>query len=231
MKLSIHYYILSLSSTTSRLYEGFRDELIDIQNTEFPFHATSHSEPQTDRELRDFFFETDKHFSHYYEQDPLRLMVVGQSSYLNIYNSLTQHKGVIMGAVEGDFTNTTPQDLGKIVWPIVKLAMAGSMEDALKAIEDAEELKTIISGIDAVWNSSEDHPGSTLYVEDDYRLEGGAKRLNNSHMFSKHRNLWDIFNDAVDIIIENVLDTGGAVIFLENGSMVKQQRIALILRS
>ncbi len=236
MTLSIHYYILSLSGTTNRLYEGFRDELIDIQNTEFPFYAPGHNtpnagKPQTESELRDFFFATDIHFAHYYEQDPLRLMVVGQSDYLNIFNSLTQHKDVIMGAVEGDFSNTSPHDLGKIVWPIVKLAMAGAMDNALKAIEDAEVLKTIITGIDAVWNSAENSPGATLYVEDDYHLKRGVSRLNNSQIFSKPGNLWDIFNDAVDIIIENILITGGSVVFLDGGSMTKQQRIALILRS
>lgn len=233
MTLSIHYYILSLSSTTSRLYEGFRDELIDIQNTEFPLPAPGHdassaAKPLTEAELRDFFCLSDKHFAHYYEQDPLRLMVVGQSDYLNIFNSLTRHKDVIMGGVAGDFSNTSPHDLGKIVWPIVKLAMAGAMDNALKAIEDAEELKTIVSGIDAVWNSAENSPGATLYVEDDYHLKRGVSRLNNSQFLSKPGNLWDVFNDVVDIIIENVLLAGGAVVFLDSGSMTKQQRIALI---
>jgi hypothetical protein len=236
MTLSIHYYILSLSSTSSRLYEGFRDDLIDIQNTEFPLFSPghNHSNPTvapTEPELRDFFFETDKHFTHYYLQDPLRLMVVGQSSYLKIFTSLTKHKNVIMGAVEGDFTNTSPHDLGRIVWPIVKIAMAGGLENALRAIEDAEELKTIVSGIDAVWNSAESSPGATLYVEEDYHLDRRAFSLNYSQMFSKRGNLWDIFSDAVDIIIENILVTGGSVIFLNSGSMAKQQRIALILRS
>jgi hypothetical protein len=236
MTPSIHYYILSLSSTTSRLYEGFRDELIDIQNTEFPFHAPERNPPdttkqQTEPELRDFLFDTDIHFSHYYEQDPLRLMVVGQKSYLNIYNSLTRHKNVIMGSVEGDYSNTSPSDLGRIVWPIVKLAMAGTMDTALKAIEEAEELQTLVSGIDAVWKSAENNPGATLYVEDDYHLKRGSSSQNNSKIFSRPDRLWNIFNDAVDIIIENVLITGGAVIFLDGGSMTKQQRIALILRS
>ena len=40
MQLSIHYYVLLLSEQMSRLYEGFRDKLIDIQNTHFPFETT-----------------------------------------------------------------------------------------------------------------------------------------------------------------------------------------------
>ena len=39
MQLSIHYYVLSLSEQKSRLYEGFRDKLIYIQNTNFPFES------------------------------------------------------------------------------------------------------------------------------------------------------------------------------------------------
>lgn len=235
MNLSIHYYILSLSAKTSRLYEGFRDELIDIQNTGFPFHMASNGPtatgiPSEDLQLRDFFYKTDVHFAHYYEQDPLRLMVVGQSSYLKIYQALTAHSDVIIGTVEGDFSTTSAHDLGKIVWPIVKLAMAGSMKDALLEIAEAEALNNVISGIDAVWNSTEANPGATLFVEDDYHMKGAVPETDHPHVFVNSVNLWELFNDAVDIIIEKVMVTGGAVIFMDSGSLTKQQRIALLLR-
>jgi len=37
-----------------------------------------------------------------------------------------------------------------------------------------------------------------------------------------------VIDDAVDAIIEKVLETGGRVVFLEGGSLAKLQRIALI---
>ncbi len=235
MTLSIHYYILSLGSRTSRLYEGFRDELIDIQNAEFPYHSitnddVSNTTPATDQQLRDFFHKTDMHFAHYYEQDPLRLMVVGQSSYLNIFKSLTVHNDVIIGTIKGDYTSTSPHDLGKIVWPVVKMALSGSNNSALLALEEAKELNHFVSGIDAVWNSAESNPGSTLFVEDDYHIKGTRPQKEATNDFVDSVNIWEVFNDVVDVIIEKVLVTGGAVIFLESGSLFKMQRIALILR-
>jgi hypothetical protein len=40
----------------------------------------------------------------------------------------------------------------------------------------------------------------------------------------------EVFDDVVDRVIEKVLGTGGTVIFLNSGSLIKLERIALILR-
>jgi len=82
MQLSIHYYVLPLSEQISRLYEGFRDKFIDIQKTNFPLESSFDAgnpvkSASKDTQLREFFQHTDQHFAHYYEQDPLRLALVG----------------------------------------------------------------------------------------------------------------------------------------------------------
>ena len=92
MQLSIHYYVLSLSEQTSRLYEGFRDKLIDIQNTNFPFEfSEAGNSASKDSRLREFFLQTDQHFAHYYKQDPLRFVVVGQRRDMAVFEALTTH--------------------------------------------------------------------------------------------------------------------------------------------
>jgi len=55
MQLSIHYYVLSLSEQTSRLYEGFRDKLIDIRDANFPFEISidAGSPASKDSQLRE----------------------------------------------------------------------------------------------------------------------------------------------------------------------------------
>ncbi|MBN1449009.1 MAG: hypothetical protein JXA28_13850 [Bacteroidetes bacterium] len=248
MNLSTHYYILSLGSETSRLYEGFRDELIDIQNTAFPFHSNSNGSPRSgaaaagsgttptdtvlsERRLSDFLDQTDLHFAQYFAQDPLGVIVVGQSDYLNVFSSLTRHHDVIIGMIRGDFRETSPHDLGKIVWPIVKAAISGITGNALRSIAAADILRNVVSGIDDVWLSADSNPGSTLYVEDDYHMKTSEPGKHNTHVFLNSIALRELFNDVVDIIIEKILRGGGAVVFMANGSLIGRERIALVLHT
>lgn len=248
MKLSTHYYILSLSSETSRLYEGFRDDLIDIQNTAFPFHSKpngvaagpgAHSEKRppspgadlTEKQLRDFLDQTDLHFAQYYSQDPLSLVLVGQRHFINPFTALTRHHDVIIGMIQGDFRQTSAHDLGKIVWPIVKFAISGTTSNALRSLADADVDKSVVSGIDDVWMSAEANPGSTLYVEDDYHMNTSEPGKHKTHVFLDSMALRELFNDVVDIIIEKILRGGGAVVFMDNDSLISRERIAMVVRA
>ena len=100
--------------------------------------------------MREFIRTADQHFDHYFRQDPLRLVVVGEKKNLSIFESVTSHQDVLTGKVEGDYTATSPHDLGKIVWPIVKEVMAGTGEKAMHDLEAAESSQNVASGIDAV---------------------------------------------------------------------------------
>jgi hypothetical protein len=232
MQLSIHYYVLSLSEQTSRLYEGFRDKLIDIRNTNFPFEISidAANPDSKDTQLREFFHQSDQHFTHYYQQDPLRLVVVGEKRNLSIFESLTTHREVIIGTVEGDYTATSVHDLGKIIWPVVKEAIAGTNKNALRDLATAASKHKVVSGIDAVGQLVETETGSTLYVEEDFHVKGSIYKSDHSLIISKHVNLLEVIDDVVDIIIETVLKMGGTVIFLTSGSLKKFEKIALILR-
>jgi hypothetical protein len=60
-------------------------------------------------------------------------------------------------------------------------------------------------------------------------VKGSIHKTDHSLIISKHVNLLEVIDDVVDIIIEKVLKMGGTVIFLNSGSLVKFERIALIL--
>ena len=234
MQLSIHYYVLSLAERVCRLFEGFRDTLIDIQNKAFPINASydalDPAEPASDENrLRAFFLETDRHLAHYEKQDPLRLVVVGEKNCLSIFHSITAHRDLCIGTVEGDHVATSPCDLGKIVWPIVKEAMAGVSEKAMHGLETAANERKVASGIDAVALSMESGAGSTLFVEEDYHVKGGILKSNNSMVVCSDVDIREVIDDAVDAIIDTVLEKGGNVVFLNGGSLIKFQRIALLL--
>lgn len=235
MKLTTHYYVLSLSDRTSRLYEAFRDTLIDIRDNEFPIESSAGMngplEPaHGNSQLREFIRTADQHFGHYFRRDPLRLVVVGDKQHLAIFRSVTSHQDVVTGTVEGNYTATSPHDLGKIVWSIVKQTMAGTTERAMHDLDAAASSHNVASGIDAVAYVAGSGGGGTLFVEEDYRMKGGIREADHSLIMPEDINILEVTDDAVDAVIQKVLEKGGRVVFLENDSLPRLARIALVMR-
>ena len=235
MHLSTHYYIISLSENENALYEAFRDEVIDIRNGGFPLETPSgrHSGADSiDREerLRETFRTVDQLFGDCYRHDPLGLVVIGTKEHLDLFISVTAHRDSIVGLVEGDFSATSLYDLCKIVWPVVKEALSGLQNDAMRDLEIAEKAGSSVSGLDAVIRQALAGVKATLMVEDDYHVRGTINRSSQSLEISKDVDVMEELDDAVDMIIEKVLESGGNVIFAPNGSLHKQERIVLLLR-
>jgi hypothetical protein len=61
-------------------------------------------------------------------------------------------------------------------------------------------------------------------------VRGSIRKTDHSLIPSKHVDLREVIDDVVDLIIEKALNMGGTVIFLNNGSLLKLEPIALILR-
>jgi hypothetical protein len=119
MPLSIHYYVLSLSKQTTRLFEGFRESLIEIHNARFPFaNAYPTDESKSPRisagQLRGFLSKTDEHLAHYFDQEPLWVMLIGMQKHIALFETLTVHKGALIGNLAIEFTAISSSDLGKI---------------------------------------------------------------------------------------------------------------------
>jgi hypothetical protein len=221
VRLSTHYYVLSLSERTSRLYEAFRDTLIDIENTWFPMESSrSPSQPDlNDDQLRALLQRVDHHFAHYYTQDPLGMIVIGTNRDQVMFESLTAFSNIIIGKAYGDHSATSTRDLGRIVWPIVKGVMANAGEKVERDLAAATLARNVAVGIDAVVKSVDAGVGATLLVEDSYQV-----------VPDKSSSLIDDVDNVVDVVIDKVLALGGNVIFVENGLLNKFQSAALILR-
>lgn len=222
MDLSTHYYVLALSEDTNRLYEAFRDRLIDIQNTWFPFEPATRRLPEgrTAADLRTHLQTVDRHFAHYQGREPLGLVLVGTAAIRSAFASLTVHAGAIIGHSDGDCATTSPAALGRIVWPIVTGAMATAGRGVAHTLDAAAHAGNVAIGLDAVVHSLDAGVGATLLVEEDYRV---APR--------DIARLIEDCDNVVDVIVDRTLALGGRVVFVNDGSLVPFQRIALILRN
>lgn len=231
MHLSTHYFVLSLSERTNSLYECFRDTVIDIQNEGFPVVPSAPNGRRADNgdPLRDLVCAVDQRFGEHYKKEPLGVVVIGERAMQSVFASVTEHEDAIIGRVDGDFGATSPEDVGKIAWPVVKEAMSGLEDNAMRDLENAQNAERVICGVDSVGQWADVGVGNTLVVEEDYRVRGTLRKVGNTTIILPEVDVREPIDDVVDAIIDNVLGLGGNVVFAKPGSLRAQQRIALIL--
>ncbi|MBI4720645.1 MAG: hypothetical protein HY770_05400 [Chitinivibrionia bacterium] len=234
MHLSTHYYIISLSERSNALFEAFRDTIIDIRNGGFPVEPpqapNSVDSIVREERLREVLRIVDRHFGDSYRQDPLRLVVVGEREMQDIFESVTAHRNAIIGRVEGDYSTTSLHDLGKITWPVVREAVSGLVDEAMRELEIATKARRAVCGLPAVSQLAIAGARGTLLVEDDYHMRGSIQRTPQSLEISREVDVMEEMDDAVDMVIEKVLESGGNVVFAPSGSLRTSKNIVLLLR-
>jgi hypothetical protein len=234
VNLSTHYYVISLSERSVELYEAFRDIIIDIRNGGFPVEVRLLEERETptfDREQRLILaFQTvDQRFGECYRNDPLRLVVVGERDLLDLFTSITMHQDAIVGRIEGDFSDTSLRDLGKIAWSVVKEAISGLVDGAMGDLENAARARRTVCGLDAVSKLAVTGVKATLLVEEDYHMRGSISRTSQSLEISQDVDVMEEMDDTVDVVIAMVLKSGGKVILTPKGSLNSLGKIVLLL--
>jgi hypothetical protein len=240
---SARYWVLVLSEQPTRLYEGNNDILVEIQNSDFPM---THEGPggatalpggeginrsaHRDEHQRQFFRQVDAAFSTVAAGDPLPLVVVGVDRNLAFFQEVTDHRRAIIATLLGSHDKTSPHELGQLVWPLVNEAVLEKKQQALVELDRANSEQKLSSTVGEVWRKAHEGRGKLLLVEKNFYFPG---RLDESgvHLFPADDSTQPgVIDDAVDEIIETVLQKQGEVVFLEEGQLAQHQRIALILR-
>lgn len=230
MSLSIHYFVLSLGAERVTLFEAFRDSLIEVENQGFPvlIHAQA-GNALDESQLRTLMHTVDDCFGHYQSLDPRKLVVVGEEHMQSLFLSVTSHWTAVIGRIEGDHTTTSARDLGQIAWSVVKAAMSGMLDNAMHDLKVFAGRGETASGLAAVAGLAVQGVRATLLVEDDYRVKGRIGGTRAVPIVSSEIDVRDVVDDAVDVVVERILECGGTVVFTPSGSLSDRERIVLLL--
>lgn len=237
------YWTLVLSEKPTRLYEGTRQDLIEIQEGNFPL---THTGPGGEKSLpggfgirksayrderhRQFFRQVDQALKPFLAEDPLPLVVVGVDRFLSFFNEVTNHKDAILTTLTGSHDKTSAHELGQLVWPLVKVNLVEQRQQIFSELEKAIGERKIASTIGEVWRMAQEGRGRLLLVEEDFHYPAQVDESGMHLIPAEKTTAPDVIDDAVDEIIETVLSKQGRVLFVENGKLDAHQRIALILR-
>jgi len=243
MNRTPRYWTLVLSEKPTRLFEGSREDLVEIQTDGFPI---THEGPggtlplpggtginksaHRDERHRQFFRAVDSALAPFLADDPLPLALVGVDRHLAFFTEVTAHRNAVLTTLTGSHDVTAPHELGKLVWPLVKANLAEQREKVFQELDRAIGERKYVSGPVDAWRLAKEGRGRILLVEEDFHFPA---RVDDSGMHitaAEDVTAPDVIDDAVDDTIESILDKQGRVVFVDNGTLKEHQRTALILR-
>lgn len=240
---SPRFWVLALSEQTTRLYEAWRDTLIEVAHNGFPM---AHEGPGAtaplpggygisksayrDERLRQFFRQIDAAFGKMAATNRLPLILAGVDRNLAFFNEVSANKNLMAATLTGSHDKSPAHELAKLVWPLMQEHLARQRREVLQELEAAVKAGKYASGIDAAWRMAHEGRGAVLLVEEDFhypaQVDASGLRLTPVSELAGP----EVFDDAVDELIEAVLDKNGRVVFVENGALAAHQRLAMILR-
>jgi hypothetical protein len=178
---------------------------------------------------RTFFRSVDDAVDALQKANPLPLVVVGVERNLAFYREVTRQSGAIIGMLAGNHDQTSPSALGKLVWPVFETGATLRRTEALVQLDEAVSAHRHASGIDQVWRAAVAGKCRTLLVEKEFKYPADRDPEGDRLLPYTGKGA-QALDDAVDEVIERVMDTGGEVFFYPVGDLDVHQRIAAVMR-
>ncbi len=240
-KKELHkYLVLVLSGKEFNIFIGNTETFVKVVSdapqsvyayiNEVPEKVANFSDNSSRREviMDKFLHHIDNTLDIILKAYKLPLFVLGTDRIAGHFKALTRHAADVIDYVHGNYEEATAAELKTLLQPYVadwkKLKQAG----LLKRLEAAANDKRLSSGITDVWKQASRGKGQLLLVEKNYMC--AAVHGGNDEVIYKEAQLnnFSCIKDAVDDVIERVLEGGGDVEFVDAEVLNKFNRIALI---
>ena len=117
-----------------------------------------------------------------------------------------------------------------MAWPVMRSHLNNERVQLIKEFNEKIGMNLGVSGIQDIWSAAKEGKAFKLLVEKDYRCPGFVDRDEYYLYLRPPQKPHKVLADAVDDIIEMVLEKNGHVFFTDNGMLKDYQRIALITR-
>jgi Bacterial archaeo-eukaryotic release factor family 3 len=241
-KKQLHkYLVLLLSNKVSRIYLGNTETFVRIVSdtpesvyayvNEVPERVANFSDKSDRKEILmdKFLHHIDNAVDIILNAYHLPLFVVGAERILGHFKKLSKHAGAVIEYVHGNYEDATLPQLKQILEPHIADWKLVRQKDLLNQLDEAESAKKLVIGMNEVWREAMSHKGRLLVVEKNYMF--AAQRGSSDSVIyeaSEPYNKFSYIKDAVDDIIEKVLENGGDVEFVDKELLKDYHHIALV---
>ena len=230
------HVVLALSSSEARLFDGAAGFLRPAAGSAFPMQAerkrrSDASRPKLEASDTAAFLRTvDRALGTYLRVHPAPLVLVGPSGLLGEFSRLSTNVGRLAGRVAANIATDPLPELASRIRPVLEGYLLSREREALDLLELRAGAGRSVSGMAACWLAARRERPEMLVVEQGLfypaRVSADGDTLEAA---------WDVehpevLDDAVDELIELVLERGGWVALVEDDALAAHDGVALSLR-
>ena len=235
------YLLLLLSAKEMRMYLGNGVEMIRIISNK-PEHVEAYENDVAERVtnfsdisdrkevmMEKFLRHADQSLDVLLNAYPLPLFVLATERVSGRFKQITKHEKAIVDVLHGNYEEATAAELKTIMAPVISDWKKIKVKDLLNRIEEAANKRKLAVGIKAVWQDAVRKKGQLLIVEKNYMYP--AQQSDQADRIEGVEELYNQFSyikDAVDDVMEKVLEFGGDVEFVDEGVLESYGHIVLI---
>jgi len=248
------HVVLTLSADEARLFDGAAGSLRPATRSSFPL-ATDDAQhgagtggtgghnrydragrsgsgrgTRREADLAAHLRRVDRALGTYLQLHPAPVVLVGPERLLATYRGLSRHLGRLAGCITGSHVRTPLPELARLIRPVLDAYLHSRESEALELVERRRSAGRAVCGMPAAWLAARRERPEMLAVEDTLfypaRLDQGGDLL----LPAEDVEHPDVLDDAVDELVELVLDRGGWVALVRPGTLANHDRVALTLQ-
>lgn len=180
--------------------------------------------------LKEFYRTVDAVLPEYLTGE-IPIIISGVAKCLSSFLEVTKYQKKIITQVAGNYSDKKKEEFEMKTWKKVLQHQRDSETVLIKELENKIKTRGLVMGLKDVWRNAEEGKGLLLVVEKDFR-QPGFQKPDSEKIYAKSSNILGlkVRDDAVDDLIELVLEKNGTVSFVKNGALKKMQRVALVTR-
>jgi hypothetical protein len=231
------HVVLALSSAEARLFDGVAGTLRPAAGSAFPMRAERQPRSDASRprlaasDTAAFLRTVDRALGTHLRVHPAPLVLVGPSALLAEFSRVSANVGRLAGTVAANVATDPLPELASRIRPILETYLLSREQEALDLLERRAGVGRSVSGMAACWLAARRERPEMLAVE-----QGLFYPARVSPDGDTIEAAWDVehpevLDDAVDELIEQVLERGGWVALVEDGALAVHGGVALSLRS
>jgi hypothetical protein len=250
-EMMINYFVLLINEKEIKLFEGRGEKLKLIKDSMFPLrfyddyeythtsigssygYALKSFEKDKsvvkEQRVSAYLKTADEYLTNYLENNT-PLILIGNSKDLGYYKKVGVNYKNVVGKVDGNYSHEGISRLGNLTFEKIKEYLDLEHDKLIDRFDDAYGKKLATFGIINVWRAAKEGKGLILLVEKDYSIPGFVAEDELELLLSPSKKVKINIDDAVDDVMEVVLEKKGKVKIVENGKLSKYDGIVMILR-
>ena len=223
--------VLLLSTDQARLLHGHGPVLASVATAAFPVRRRTAGRKGTRGESpTEFLRRVDRTLGTALRLSPMPLVLAAAEPTASCFRRLSRHTERLAGVVKGNHLTTPAEELVELTRPVLHDYLRSRAGQALEFIERRCRSGRVVRDMGGAWLAARWERPEMLAIEEDYfypaRLGPDGDTLEPA-LDVDHP---EVIDDAVDELIEMVLNRGGWVALVPPGELPDGSHLALTLR-